>query len=149
MERLYTTPPRRYIVEGLSWRHFRGGSEGAPRTGLVHPWARWDRGPVAGKKIVSLSRDPPALPRPHFHQESIQLSRISIKSPLFSWMSIRILLCLWISIRNALFSQMSIRNQFFSRMSIMSPLFLADAHQESIICRRFPPRVRCFRICSS
>ncbi len=32
-------------------------SEGVPRTGLFHPWARWGRGPVAGEKSVSSSRD--------------------------------------------------------------------------------------------
>ncbi len=32
-------------------------SEGFPRTGLLHPWARWGRGLVAGNSSVSSSRD--------------------------------------------------------------------------------------------
>ena len=49
-----------------------GQSEGFPRTGLFHPWARWDRGPVAGKKSVSSSRDRIGMQRVGVRREGVR-----------------------------------------------------------------------------
>ncbi len=46
------------------WYQLCGRCEGFSCTGLFHPRARWDKGPVAGKKIVSSSCDPGQGPSP-------------------------------------------------------------------------------------